>query len=368
LTKVFVNRPERKRAAQRSFPCRERFIKVLHSQSVERYTDSIERTTTPRSPEADMAEQAKPVSARPRRFLRFSVRGLIVLVLLIGGCLGWMARNARIQRDAVAAIKRAGGSVRYSHVRRKSTSKQGQKPWVPVWLADLIGVDYLDHVTNVRLSESTMGTDSAIEQTGHLSQLRQLILDDSSVGDAGLAHMRGLRSLSILDLSHTKVTDLGLAHLEGLLNLRALDLSHTQITGEGLAHLKGLENLSSLDLTGTRLRDDGLAHLERLVSLKFLVLDGTEVTDAGLAHLKGLTRLSALGLDETRVTDAGLAHLEGLSNLTRLSIQYTQISDEGVPHLKALAKLSIVLVGSTQISDDGEAELSRALPAIRVFH
>ena len=41
------------------------------------------------------------------------MRALIVLVLLIGGCLGWLARGARIQRDAVAAIKDAGGNVEF---------------------------------------------------------------------------------------------------------------------------------------------------------------------------------------------------------------------------------------------------------------
>jgi hypothetical protein len=50
--------------------------------------------------------------ARPwQRFLRFSVRGLIVVVLVIGVWLGWLVRSARIQREAVAAIRIAGGNV-----------------------------------------------------------------------------------------------------------------------------------------------------------------------------------------------------------------------------------------------------------------
>jgi hypothetical protein len=56
---------------------------------------------------------ADPVSHPWRRFLRFSVRGMIVLVLVIGAGLGWIVRNAHIQRDAVAAIKSAGGRVYY---------------------------------------------------------------------------------------------------------------------------------------------------------------------------------------------------------------------------------------------------------------
>ena len=52
-----------------------------------------------------MPDQARPVRRPWRRSLRFSVRGLIVLVLVIGAGLGSLVRSARIQREAVAAIK-----------------------------------------------------------------------------------------------------------------------------------------------------------------------------------------------------------------------------------------------------------------------
>ena len=40
-----------------------------------------------------MTDQAKPVSRPWRRFLRFSVRGMIVVVLVIGVWLGWIVRE-----------------------------------------------------------------------------------------------------------------------------------------------------------------------------------------------------------------------------------------------------------------------------------
>jgi hypothetical protein len=63
--------------------------------------------------EFGMPDRGKYVARSWRRYLRFSVRGLIVLVLVVGAGLGWTVRSARIQRDAVAAIERAGGSVGY---------------------------------------------------------------------------------------------------------------------------------------------------------------------------------------------------------------------------------------------------------------
>jgi internalin A len=87
-----------------------------------------------------MSSQPEPTSRPWHRYLRFSTRGLIVLVLLIGSWLGWIIRSARIQREAVAAIERAGGSVQYRSAETKSRS------WWPKPLVDRLGVDYFDHV------------------------------------------------------------------------------------------------------------------------------------------------------------------------------------------------------------------------------
>ena len=40
-----------------------------------------------------------------------SVRALMALVLALGVGLGWFVHRAQVQRDAVAAILRAGGRV-----------------------------------------------------------------------------------------------------------------------------------------------------------------------------------------------------------------------------------------------------------------
>jgi hypothetical protein len=46
-----------------------------------------------------------------RRRLRVGVRKLLLLVLVIGAGIGWIVRQAHVQRDAVAAIERCGGWV-----------------------------------------------------------------------------------------------------------------------------------------------------------------------------------------------------------------------------------------------------------------
>jgi hypothetical protein len=74
-----------------------------------------------------------------RKFLRFSVRGLIVIVLVIGGWLGWIVRSARIQHEAVAAIGKVGGFALYDDWHSDDNGRwTSSKPWPPKWLANTI--------------------------------------------------------------------------------------------------------------------------------------------------------------------------------------------------------------------------------------
>ena len=62
-------------------------------------------------PEGEMPE--KPSLKSWRHWFWISVRGSIVLVLFVGGWLGWVVRSPRIQHQAVGAIEEAGGTVFY---------------------------------------------------------------------------------------------------------------------------------------------------------------------------------------------------------------------------------------------------------------
>jgi internalin A len=222
-----------------------------------------------------------------RRFLRFGVRGLIVLVFVIGAGLGWIVREARSQREAVAAIKNAGGTVIYDWEFNNGKPLPGGKPWAPKWLVNLVGIDYFGHVTAAVAHDlSAVTSDEVIAHVGLLTRIESLILHHSAISDAGLVHLKGLINLSTLWVDSTLVTDTGLVHLKGLTRLSYLWLSDTRVTDAGLAHLNGLTGLSSL------------------------VLSNTPVTDAGLAHLKGLTKLTALQLGGTQVTEAGAKELK----------------------------------------------------------
>jgi hypothetical protein len=231
-----------------------------------------------------VSSQPDPAPHPWRRFLRFSVRGLIIFVIAVGGGLGWIVRQAHIQRDAVAAIERDGGGVVYDSGWSDAPAFfVSRKPWAPNWLVDTLGVDYFSHACGVTVA--------------------------AAFTDNELAHVRRLARLRVLSLTDSNVTDAGLVKLNELTILSRLDLWNTQVTDAGLVHLKRLTNLSTLVLDGTQVSDAGLVQLKGLINLSVLRLRGTQVTDGGLTHLKGLTKLTHLHLENTRVTDAGAREL-----------------------------------------------------------
>ena len=137
-----------------------------------------------------------PVSRPWRRYLRFSVRGLVVLVLVIGAGLGWLVSSAHIQRDAVAAIVNADVTiVRYDWEWSNGDDIQGGSPWAPRWLVDLIGIDYFGHVTDVECLGS-FPVDTVIAQVGRLTRLQRLVLFQSSITSPHLTSHRSWTAAS----------------------------------------------------------------------------------------------------------------------------------------------------------------------------
>jgi len=252
-------------------------------------------------------DQPKAISRTWWSYVRSSLRGLLVLVLVIGAALVWVVRPARIQRDAVAAIERAGGQVAYDWEYFNGMPNRNARPWAPKLLVDLVGVDCFGHVAWIDLRGTR--PDAVMPHVGQLDQTENLILWHSSVTDAGLTHLKRLMGVQYLNLGQTGVTDAGLLHLRGLTSLRYLNLSFDQVTDAGLAHLAGLTRLQALDLRDTQVNDDGLTYLNGLTRLNTLILSRTQVTDAGLTDLEGLSSLEVVYLKGTKVTDSGVEEL-----------------------------------------------------------
>jgi len=178
-----------------------------------------------------------------------------------------------------------------------------------------------------------------------LKNLLHLSFNGGKLRPEGLKSIRHMSSLKVLDFTNCDIDDAGLAGVKGSTQLVHMSFFGSRgLSDKGVAHLQGLKNLTLLDLrnesfTATepkapRITDAGLKHLAGLTKLEYLNLQGQHITDDGLKHLSGMANLQTLSLSFLGITDEGLKHLEGLQNLRKLHLYGTRVTPQGLAALK----------------------------------
>jgi hypothetical protein len=169
-------------------------------------------------------------TAKPRRWFRFSLRRLLILVTLLSvplGWIGWRLGQVRSEQTTIAWIEEMGGEVAD-----------------PSWFS------------------------------GRVRRVNLQFLQGSDVSP-----LVGLKSLEILSLHGTEVADVSpLAEIE---TLKSLDLTDTPVSE--LSPLAKLENLRELGIGYTQVRD-----LSPLLGLKLdkLYLENTPVNEEQVQRFK----------------------------------------------------------------------------------
>lgn len=292
-----------------------------------------------------MTDEAKKPS--PRRWgLRFSMRSLLIAVTIFCLALGWRLNRASKQRDAVRAIKEAGGWVYYDYQNYdpKTGSFDAQaEPREPAWLRGPVGIDFWHDVIGLNMSFHEDGNErwdneqppiNISAHLVHLPRLKFLGLSEHSVDDAGMEYVGGLKELEVLlywDASG--ITDVGATHLRGMHRLRYLNMGASEIGDAGLQSLAKLEGLEGLVLQqGNNITDEGLASLIGHPRLKYLWVGGghrrpSSITDAGVVHIAQIPNLEEVDLQYSQVTVPGLEPLHRLKNLKGLVLNGSQADD-----------------------------------------
>lgn len=172
----------------------------------------------------------------------------------------------------------------------------------------------------------------------NLEELELVKLDQ--VSDAGLVHLRPLKTVKSVSLDHAKTTVTGLKVLRELPGLESL--SFRDATDEGLAvvgQMANLKHLSVFTSTGnTPLSDAAFRSVSRLKNLESLHISGRP-SASGVASLRKLTKLECLELGMTPITDRDLATIAALHSLRTLHLESPNLTVSGVNQLAALPEL-----------------------------
>jgi hypothetical protein len=194
-----------------------------------------------------------------RRFLRFSLRGLLALVAVCSVWLGIAFHRAREQARAVAIIEAHGGTVMYDYNQMLFDYFDiNARSDTPEWLLESLGEDFFHDVAFVLASEVD---DDLLEVICGLREIRVLVLYESAVTNRGMAHLTRLHKLERLQIDSPQIDDDALVEIARLRELRVFDLGNPNVGDKGIEHLQPLDRLHSLRLYNTRVTSAGATAL-----------------------------------------------------------------------------------------------------------
>ena len=173
-----------------------------------------------------------------KRFLRYSLRTLFLVTLLVAVTLSFILERHRRMRAAIIAIESAGGT--------HGAYREG-----PEWLREIVG----DERYFMNAGRVTLGTGSArydFDDPFDDNKLRELI-----------PHLNAFSKFEVLEIWGAAITDDGLAYLRDLDRLQWLRIESPKITDKGIQHLRQIPSLRTLSLHCESVTPDALAELQR---------------------------------------------------------------------------------------------------------
>lgn len=324
--------------------------------------------------------------ARKRRWLRFSLGSILLLISAVAIWLGIWSNKARHQRLAADALVKAGYNLKFDFVSDATSNvavvrpRNVAFPIAPRRTVDgnqlsegedkrrklirrYLGRHYADKLVGFS-SYSDEPVEGAMPPTPEqwkriqsIQSIREVHLREGTT-DAELQSISGIPSIVSLTLASLELTEKGFASLQNLHNLRSLSIEKIA-EGERVSGLRGLRSLRTLKLddvivldnidaknlsnspelraigqTMFRLNDEGLRDISQLVQLRELDVSFNKVTDEGMKFVSSMTKLERLEVAGTSITDVGLQHIVDLPKLCYLNLVSSEVTHEEVLRLR----------------------------------
>lgn len=310
-----------------------------------------------------------------------SLRGLMVLVLIIGGGLGWGVQQARARRDALAVVAAGGGQIVF-----RDSDPQELGWWA--WFYRRTGFEFAREVQCVSLDDGSkppvpasgpVARAAVFPAIGRLGRIDWVSVTGGQVTPADLTILAPVQVSTLFLNDVAEVSPAALAAIARLGSLTRLRIQGTRVklSPAVVPAVAGLTRLEELHLHGLApLKVADLAPLGRLARLRSLVIHPAPRDEAVLDLLGGMHAMTGLNLIETQVTDGSLRRLvAAMPRLENLAFDGTKLTDAGVealatlPNLKGLAITSRWRTGSVPSGRLTDASLQalgkcRALSAL----
>lgn len=247
---------------------------------------------------------------RKRRWLRFSVRGLLLLILILSVGLGTFGRDLYHYRERESAAKQIaadGGYVGSANSGPRNPFSIYSQRYIPLpeapplttyqrWMAWLATEDIYDQPHSVIITQAD--AEPLLLGLDHFPKLLQLTIGPGTLSDASVQAICRRKALQRITLIDTRMTPGQVGQLAALPDLTEIEFRDAAITPEVLAELAQIQQLKTVRLISKQISAESLTAL-RSVPIDHLVVEVADDPHA-VPHpeepLKQLTQLTTLQL------------------------------------------------------------------------
>ncbi len=353
-------------------------------------------------------DHASPQPKPRRRWLRFSLRGLFVLIIIVSIAIAlpmhWQEDDIaqyKVEQQVATQIESMNGTFYGAPISSREEVSWFDYPSY-LWQKSMNwghGTDLYDDIHSVTLPIRDL--DRLAPQLKKLRSLEKINISTSNVDDFGMPlydeeikQIADVETLEELDLSEVNVTPSQLQELSSLPNLRHLafpvrgdpvaliealpsfpKLEHIKIddlpiTQSTVAKLEQLPNLQILTLSSFRPKADsgGIQAMGRLTQMQWLVIDVPSLDHRWYDALAKMPQLTNLYIKGARQIDAApgdaFAKLSTLTNLEVLTIDGIRLDDKALETIGKMKSLTELHCDASLTTDAGMKHLA-GLPKLK---
>ncbi len=286
--------------------------------------------------------------------------GISVLVVAVVTALYFFNAQSQKQNVQEPKVKAVPVEKPLTPLQRKQEETDANARW-----------QFKEDVNEPRLVLAQI-SDDGMQGIENCRRLADLTLQDSTLSEAGLARLRALPLLELLQIKHSNVNAQGMFEVSQLIQLKRLLLNQqTSFPFTSFRDIGTMKNLEGLDLTQSRLRGNELAMLSGMQSLRVLSLAHCHfIDDAALSKLPPLPSLRYLALKGTNVHGPGLQSLAKFPALVDVDVSNTvhtrdaAFQDSSVQYLKQLHLTNFTTRDDQKITAKGVEQLCQ-LPTMQ---
>lgn len=201
-----------------------------------------------------------------------------------------------------------------------------------VWLsgseptdADLKVLAALDGLTVLHMYGCKNVTVDGLKELAKAKGLRELVVDQSKLGDQACEVLAGFDKLEALRLTSSDVTAQGVKALAGMKALESIDLARNPRLGNaGMKELAGCKTLRCVSVMATYLTKQGIVELATLPKLESLHIGYNDLSDSALAPLAKAAKLQSLNVTGCRsISFPAAKHLKDLKEFRHFNFKDT---------------------------------------------